>query len=98
MLRFAKLATPALAATVVVPERVPLPGFVPMATVTLPVNPVAVFPWASRAVTWTAGVIEAPAVVLVGGTVKTSRAAAPGVISNDVLVAPPRPVAAPVSV
>src|SRR3989304_4834613 len=68
-------APPAAAAAVVVPDKVPAPGLVPSATVTFPVNPLAVFPWASRTVTWTAGVIVAPAVVLLGGTVKTSWAA-----------------------
>ena len=98
MLRVENVATPATAATVVVPDKVPAPGLVPSATVTFPVNPLAVFPWASRTVTWTAGVIVAPAVVLLGGTVKTSWAAGPGVMSKVVLVAPARPVAAPLSV
>src|SRR5688572_1302239 len=98
MLRVEKLATPAAAATVVVPARVPPFGFVPIATVTAPVNPVAVFPWASRAVTWTAGVIVAPAVVAVGWTVTTSWVAVPGVMLNAALVAAVSPLAAAVSV
>src|SRR2546430_4469530 len=56
MLSPGNVATPATAATVVVPERVPLPGFAPSAIVTLPVKPVAVFPCPSSAVTCTAGV------------------------------------------
>src|SRR5439155_8972099 len=45
------VATPLTAATVAVPASVPPLGFAPIATVTFPVNPVAVFPWPSRAVT-----------------------------------------------
>src|SRR5947199_10384655 len=94
MLRPANVATPLTAFSDVVPERVPPPGLVPMATVTLPPNAVAVFPWASCAVTCTAGVIAAPAVAPVGCTENTSRAAAAGVITNEVLVAAASPRAA----
>src|SRR6266568_1775150 len=82
------VAAPATAAMVVVPDSVPPLGLVPIATVTLLVNPVAVFPWASRAVTWTAGVMAAPAVALVGCAVKASCVAAPGAMLNPALVAP----------
>src|SRR6266699_2915208 len=75
--RLANVATPALAPTVAVPASVPLPGFVPIATVTFPVNPVAVLLLASSAVTCTAGVIVAPAVVLLGCTENTSCVAVP---------------------
>ena len=98
MVSVEKVATPFTAVTLVVPERVPPPGFVPSATVTVPVNPVAVFPCASSAVTCTAGVIAAPAVVLFGGTVKTSWAAAPDVTLNAALVAGLTALAAAVSV
>src|SRR6266550_5898540 len=98
ILRPENAATPATAVTLVVPERVPLPGFAPVATVTLPANPAAVLPWASRAVICTAGVIVLPAVALLGSTVKTSCVAAPDVMLKAALVAPVRPVAAPVSV
>src|SRR5437773_11145217 len=64
-----------------------------MASVTLPVKAVAVLPFASRAVTSTAGVILPPATVLVGCTVNTRVAALPAVILNAVLV----PVAGPVA-
>src|SRR2546427_13163210 len=64
-----------------------------MASVTLPVNPVAVFPFASRAVTSIAGVMLAPAAVLVGCTVNTSVPALPAVILNAALA----PVAGPVA-
>src|SRR5512134_664758 len=99
MLRSGKLATPATAATPVVPSSTPLPGgLVPMATVMVPVKLVAVLPSASRAVIWTAGVIGAPAAVVTGCTVKASWVAGPGVIENAALVAPVSPVAAAVSV
>src|SRR5438034_11657587 len=92
------VATPATAGTVVVPERVPLPGFAPSAIVTLPVKPVAVFPCPSSAVTCTAGVMDAPAAVLVGCTVNASWVAVPGAMVNAALVAPVTPVALTVSV
>src|SRR5438034_11587283 len=90
MLRVENVATPLAAATVVVPAKAPPPGFVPIAAVTLPLNPVAVFPCASWTVTCTAGVIVAPAVVLVGCTVNTSWLAGPGVMVNGAEVAPVR--------
>src|SRR5712692_9868283 len=98
MLRVENVATPATAAMLAVPPSVPLPGFVPIATVTVPVNPVAVLPWASWAVTWTAGVIAAPAVVAVGCTLKLSFVAAPGVIANAALAAVVKLVAEAVTV
>jgi len=98
MLRFAKVATPPTAVTPVVPARVPPPAFVPIATVTLLPNPVATLPCASSAVTWTAGAIVAPAVALLGSTLNTSCAAAPGVTLNAALGCVGRPVAAAVSV
>src|SRR6266699_3915969 len=93
MLNVENVATPPLAATVVVPASVPLPGFVPIATVTFSVNPVAVLLLASSAVTCTAGVIAAPADVVLGCTEKTSWVAVPAVMLNAVLVALPAPVA-----
>src|SRR2546423_1620114 len=47
MLRVENVATPATAATVAVPDKVPSPGLVPSAAVTLPLHPVAVLPSAS---------------------------------------------------
>src|SRR5258708_12309002 len=44
ILRFENVATPLTAATLVVPERIPPLGFVPIATVTVPVNAVPLFP------------------------------------------------------
>src|SRR6266851_5452433 len=79
MLKLAKDATPATAACISVPDSAPPPPLVPIATVTLLVNPVAWLLFASWAVTWTAGVIAAPAVLFVGCTVNTSLVATPGV-------------------
>src|SRR6266702_3882279 len=93
MLRLEKVATPLTAATVVVPETVPPAGFVPIATVTLPVNPGTVLLMASSAATSTGGATCAPAVAVVGCIVKASCVAAPGLMSNGALVAPPSPVA-----
>src|SRR5947207_9724210 len=86
MLAAENVATPPTAATGPPPDRVPLPGFVPIATVTFPVNPVAGLLLASSAVTCTAGVIVAPAVVLLGCTENTSCVAVPAVILNAALV------------
>src|SRR2546429_2696778 len=80
MLSPGNVATPATAATVVVPERVPLPGFAPSATVTLLVKPVAVFPCPSSAVTCIAGVIAAPATVVLDCTLQNSSHADPSVM------------------
>src|SRR5207253_1847070 len=82
----ANVATPPDAAWVAVPDKAPPDGLVPMASVTLPVNPVAVLPLASRAVTSTAGVIAPPATVLVGCTVNTRVAALPAVMLKPALV------------
>src|SRR2546427_5621797 len=75
-------ASPATGATAFAPQRFPLPGFAPSATVTLPAKPVAVFPCPSSAVTCTAGVIAAPATVLLGWTLKLSCVAAPAGMLN----------------
>src|SRR5205809_767302 len=85
MLRSEKVATPLTAATVVVPERVPLAGLVPIATVVLVVAVVTLLPWASWTATCTAGVIAAPAAALLGCTVKTSFAAAPAPLLSSLL-------------
>src|SRR5438128_12129500 len=93
MLRSEKVATPLTAATVVVPERVPLAGLVPIATVMLVVAVVTVLPWASWTATCTAGVIAAPAAALLGCTVKTSFAAGPTLVGTT--GPPPLPEHAP---
>src|SRR5215831_3383138 len=98
MLRSGNVATPATAAIDFVPDNPPPPGFVPIATVIVPLNPIAVLPKPSRAVTFTAGVIAAPASVVDGGTVNSSCVAAPGTMSNGALVAFVRPPLVAVSV
>src|SRR5207247_8972716 len=80
MLSPGNVATPPAAATAAVPESVPPPGFAPIASVTVAVNAVAVFPCASSAVTWTAGVIGAPAVAVAGCTETTRCVAAPAAV------------------
>src|SRR2546422_6718485 len=82
MLSDVKVATPATAATDAVPPSLPPPGWLPIASVTLPANPVATLPNVSHAVTSTAGVMVAAAAVLVGCTVNTSRDAAAGAIAR----------------
>src|SRR5258705_8848412 len=94
-LRSPNVATPATAATVAVPESAAPPGFAPIARVTLPVNPLATLPCASRAVTRTAGVMTDPAVVVVGSTENASRVAAPGVTLHETLAPPVRPAPHP---
>ena len=61
-----KVATPLTALTILVPPRVPPPGFVPMATVTEAVLVVTTLPFASSTCSVTAGLMEAPATVFVG--------------------------------
>src|SRR5437762_11446373 len=97
MLNPEQVAAPAPAATVLLPDALPVLGFVPIATVMFPVNPLAVLPPASWAVTSTAGVITVAAVVVLGCTENTSCVAVPAVILNTVLVALPAPVALTVS-
>ena len=98
MLKVEKVATPLTALTVAVPASVPLPGLVPMASVTLLVALVMVLPKASCTVTATEGLNAAVDVALVGWTVKASVAAGPAVTANAELVTPVRPVAAALSV
>src|SRR5260221_8499961 len=88
MERFEKEAMPALAATVVVPERVPPPGLVPIERVILADELVTVLPKVSWTATWTAGAIDAPAFALVGCTVKASLEAEAGLMLNALEVAP----------
>src|SRR5258705_12572322 len=94
MLRPGNATTPAFAATVVVPASVQPAGFVAIATVTLPLKPVAVLPKASRAVICTAGVIAAPVVVVPGCAVNSSRAAGPAAMANPELA----PLVSPLAV
>src|SRR2546427_210566 len=98
MLRFENVATPFTAATLVVPERVPPPGLVPIATVTVPVKAVVECSGAPRELAWSAGEMVAAVVVFDGCPVKASPLAAAGVMLKLALVAPVRPLAAAVSV
>src|SRR5436305_13739304 len=91
MLSPEKVATPATAAMVLVPDKVPVLGFVPIATVMFPVNPLAVLPPASWAVTSTAGVIAVAAVVVLGCTENTSCVAVPAAKSTTALLPGPGP-------
>src|SRR5205809_413468 len=93
MLSPANVASPATAATVFVPDKMPVLGFVPIATVMFPVNPVAVLPLPSWAVTWTAGVIAAPATAVVGCTENPNCVAVPAVMLKAELVVLLAPVA-----
>src|SRR5207247_804169 len=97
MLSPENVATPLTAAWVKVGSASCRVGVVLIAAVMLPVNPLAVLPLASWAVTWSAAVIAAPATVLVGWTLKTSAVAVPAVMLNAVLVVLPAPVAVRVS-
>src|SRR3989454_564394 len=88
-----KVATPPIAASVVVPDSVPPAGFVPIATVTLLWKPVAVLQMASGAGALPGGPTCGSAVLVDGWMVKASWVAAAGSMSNGALVAPPSPVA-----
>src|SRR5947207_701679 len=96
--RLEKLATPALAFAVVVPESVPPPGLVPIATVMLADELDRELADEACTVTCTAGRIAAPAVALVGWTVKATLEAAAGVMLNAAEVAPVSAPEAAVSV
>src|SRR3569832_1404990 len=86
--RLENVATPATAATVVVPDSVPPPGLVPMATVTLAAELVTVLPNVSCTVTCTAGAPATPATAFVGWTVNASLEAAAGLTLNADELAP----------
>src|SRR5882672_2442696 len=96
--RLEKVATPLTADTVAVPESVPPPGLVPIATVMLAEELVTVFPNASATTTCTAGAIATPAVAFVGWTVNPSLVAAAGLMLNESEVAPVRGADTAVSV
>src|SRR5512140_2571889 len=96
--RLEKVATPLIADTVVVPDRVPPPGLVPIATVMLADELVTVFPNVSWTATCTAGEIATPAIALSGGCTKASLVAAAGLMLNGNEVAPVSPVDAAVRV
>src|SRR3954463_10737331 len=93
-----KVATPPDAAADVVPDSVPPPGLVPMATVMVAVELVTVLLNWSCTVTCTAGAIATPATALVGWTVNASLAAAAGLMLTAEEVVPVSPAEAAVSV
>ena len=84
--RFAKVATPLDATTVVVELPLNTPPVL-MAMVTLELSPVTTLPTASCTCATTAGVIAWPAFVLVGCCVNTNLLATPAAMLNAVLVA-----------
>src|SRR5512140_120577 len=86
--RLENVATPADAGTVVVPDSVPPPALVPIATVMLAMELVAVLSKASRTVTCTAGAMDTPATAGVGWTVNASLAAGAWLMLNAHEVAP----------
>src|SRR3954469_24021097 len=96
--RLEKVATPLTADTVADPDSVPPPGLVPIATVMLAVELVTVLLNVSCTVTCTAGEMLAPAVALLGWTVKASFEAAAGLMLNPAEVAPVSGADAAVSV
>src|SRR5438445_8461 len=96
--RLENVATPATAANVIVQESGAPTGLVPMATVTLAEELVAVLPKASCTVTCTAGAMDTPATALLGWTETDSFEAAAGVMLKAAEVAPVNPDEAAVSV
>src|SRR5438876_193079 len=88
MLSPGNVATIGSAATAARAESAALAGSSRCATDPLLAQPAALFRCPSSDVTCTAGVIAAPAAVLVGCTVKLSCVAAPAVMLNGVQVVP----------
>ena len=85
MFRVLKVAEPATAATVVVPESVPVPGLVPMEIATFAVLVVRL-PAASRIRIVTAGEMDVAETALVGWVMTASLAGAPAVMLKALLV------------
>src|SRR4051812_34713947 len=81
MERLPKVATPATAAAVAVPESVPPPALLAMAAVTFAVDAVWL-PYWSLIRTFTAGAMETPATALLGCTEKASAAGTSGMMLN----------------
>src|SRR5436853_27952 len=77
MLSPGNVATPATGATVVVPERVPLPGFAPSAIVDLQSTRLNSSHLATSYAVCSASEIAAPATVLLGWTLKLCYFAGP---------------------
>jgi hypothetical protein len=95
--RLPNVATPLTATTLSVPESVPPPGFVPIATVTSALPPTKL-PLASWSRTVTGGEIEEPAAELDGGVPNARFVASPGLMLKDELVPPVSPGLAAVNV
>src|SRR5215475_3877255 len=91
MLIPANVATPFTAATVLVPDNVPELAFVPIASVTLFVDPVTRLPPMSWISTRTAGEIAVPPAVADGWTKNPSLVAEPTEMSNAAEAADVRP-------
>src|SRR5512134_461969 len=91
MLSVEKVATPATAATVVVPESVPGPGFTSIVSATFDVKLVTVFARESCAVTTTGG-SATPATDVCGCAVNASWTTGAGTISNALLTDPVSPL------
>src|SRR5688572_14119108 len=96
--RLEKLATPFTAATVMVPDSVPLPGLVPIATVMLAEVGGAAWRKAAWIAIGAAGSMAAPAVALAGWTAKPRWLAAAGLMLRPAEVAPVSGADAAVSV
>src|SRR5438128_2512113 len=93
MLSVEKVATPFTAVAVNVPLKVPLLGFVPIASVIWVVlSVVMVFPPTSCTATLTAGLLDAPDPALVGCWVNTTFVAAPAVMLKVLLIGLVKPV------
>src|SRR5262245_2101166 len=92
------VATPLDAGTGFVPDSVPPPGLVPMASVIDAAEPVTVLSLESCTVTGIEGLMLTPAVAFDGCTVNASLEAAPGVMLNALLVAEARPPELAISV
>ena len=89
--RLENVAAPLTAATGVVPESVPVPGFVPSATAMRADDVVATLPDESSTLTTTPGVITTPSAVF-EGCVKNANCVGTPEMSKLGLVAPVRPV------
>ena len=87
-----KVATPATAAIVVVPPSTAPWGPVATARVTLAVDVVTVFEFASWIATCIDGEITVPVTAFAGGTMNPTLAAAPAVMLNAALTALVNPV------